>query len=206
MRAALYARVSTALRLERQNPDTQLIPLRQFTTAHGWTIHREYVDDTSAVKQRPQFKQLLEDARRREFDIVVVVKLDRIFRSLEEFVRVVRTLTRHGLRFICVDQAIDTDRTDPAGQLLMHILAAVAEFERSLISERVRAGIARVRAQGQHWGGKPRKHIDLETVRRLQSEGWSLEKIGIHLKCYRGTIAQALKAAAENTNGQPKNT
>lgn len=205
MRAALYARVSTPLKLERQNPDTQLLPLRQFATAHGWTVRREYVDDTSAVKQRPQFKQLLEDARRREFDVVVVVKLDRMFRSLEEFVHVVRMLTRHGLRFICVDQSIDTDRNDPAGQLLMHILAAVAEFERALISERVRAGIARVRAQGKPWGGKPPKRIDLDVVRRLQSEGWSLKKIGLHLNCYRGTIAQALKAAAETaTNGHPK--
>jgi DNA invertase Pin-like site-specific DNA recombinase len=192
MKAALYARVSTALKYERQNPDTQLLPLREFCGRRGWEVHAEYVDDISAVKQRPSYDRMLADARARRFEVIVVVKLDRIFRSMEEFVRVAGRLNHWGIRFLCTDQPIDTDRNDPSGQLLMHVLAAVAEFERSLISERTKAGIQRVRAQGKAWGGRQTKTIDVDRARRLQLEGYSLSKIGILLGCNRNLVALAL--------------
>jgi site-specific DNA recombinase len=120
MKVALYARVSTPLKLERQDPTTQLLPLREFCAKRSWEIAGEYIDDISAVKRRPEYDRMLADARRGRFDGIVVVKLDRIFRSMEEFVKVVRRLNQWGIRFVCVDQAIDTDRNDPGGQLLMH--------------------------------------------------------------------------------------
>lgn len=193
MKAALYARVSTPLKLERQDPETQLLPLRDFCARRSWEIAGEYVDDISAVKHRPAYERMLADARSgRRFEAIVVVKLDRIFRSMENFVTTVRRLNQWGIRFVCVDQPIDTDRSDPSGQLLMTVLAAVAEFERSLISERVKAGIHRVRSQGRSWGGRKPKVIDLEKARRLREEGYSLKHIGALLDCNRNLVAQAL--------------
>jgi DNA invertase Pin-like site-specific DNA recombinase len=192
MKAALYARVSTSLKYERQNPENQLLPLREFCGRRGWEITREYVDNISAVKKRPEYDRMLADARRHRFDTILVVKLDRIFRSTDEFVRVVRCLNHWRIRFLCTDQPIDTDRNDPSGQLLMHIIAAVAEFERSLISERVKAGIARTRAQGKKWGGRQTKAIDVNEVRRLRHEGYSLTRIGTLVGVNRNLVALAL--------------
>lgn len=192
MKAALYARVSTPVRLERQDPETQLLPLREFVKARSWSVAAEYVDDISAVKHRPQYDRMLDDARRRRIDVIVVVRLDRIFRSVEEFVTVVRKLNQWRVRFVCTDQAIDTDRNDPAGRMTMHMLAAVAEFERDLISERVKAGIARVRASGRKWGGKPRKVVDAEKARALKKEGWSNTKIGAVLGVCRRLVDETL--------------
>lgn len=193
MKAALYARVSTALKYDRQDPATQLLPLREFCERRSWPVHAEYIDDLSAVKRRPQYDRMLADARSRRFDVLVVVKLDRIFRSMEEFVNVVRRLHQWGVRFVCVDQTIDTDRNDPGGQLLMHILAAVAEFERSLISERVKAGIHRARAQGKPWGGRKRKVIDMRAVQKYRLQGLSLTKISVLVGCNRNLLSKALQ-------------
>lgn len=196
MRVALYARVSTSLKLDRQDPTTQLLPLREFCRRRGWEIAAEYVDDLSAVKYRPRYEEMLADAYRRRFDIIVVVRLDRIFRSVEEFVRTVRRLNQYGVRFLCTDQPIDTDRTDPAGQLLMTIIAAVAEFERTLISERVKAGIQRARAQGKTWGGRQPKVIDLVRAQQLQQQGLSVQRIAAALGCNRNLLSRKMKACA----------
>jgi DNA invertase Pin-like site-specific DNA recombinase len=193
-KAALYARVSTSLKYDRQDPATQLLPLRDFCLKRGWEISRQYVDDISAVKRRRAYDELMADARRgRDYSIIVVVRLDRIFRSVEEFVSTARRLDQWGIRFVCTDQPIDTDHNDPAGRLLMTIIAAVAEFERALISERVKAGIARVRAQGKAWGGRQRKKIDVGEARQLQDQGWSLTKISGLLNCNRNLLSKRLR-------------
>ena len=194
MRAAIYARVSTSLKLGRQNPDTQLLPLRQFVEAHAWKLTREYVDDISAVKERPRYSAMLAAARRREFDVVVVVRLDRIFRSMKEFVNVIQSMSRYGVRFICTDQPIDTDRNDPAGALLMTIIAAVAEFERNLISERVKAGLARAKAQGKKLGGSKAKQIDMNEAIKLYNYGWTMKKIAGALEVNRNLLAKQLRS------------
>jgi len=136
---------------------------------------------------------LAEARRGRKFDIIVTVRLDRAFRSIEQFVRVVRQLNDWGIRFVCTDQAIDSNRNDPSGQLLMHILAAVAQFERALIGERVKAGIQRVRAQGRRWGGRARKVIDMEAVERLRTQGLSLAQIGLLINCNRNLLGRTVR-------------
>ena len=193
MRAALYARVSTSLRYGRQDPETQLLPLREFCARRGWEVREEFVDDISAAKRRPAYDRMLDQARAgRRFDIIVTVRLDRMFRSMEQFVTTVRHLDSYGIRFLCTDQPIDTDRNDPAGQLLMHIIGAVAQFERALIGERVRAGIERARAQGAPWGGRKPRNIDATRVHRLKDQGFSQRKIAIMLNCSQGVIRKAL--------------
>ena len=104
MKVALYARVSTALKLERQDPDTQLLPLREFCERRGWEPAEIYVDDISAVKRRPAYDRMLAEARGgRRFSTIVIVRLDRMFRSMEEFARVVAQLNQWNIRLVCTD-------------------------------------------------------------------------------------------------------
>lgn len=193
MKAALYARVSTSMKYERQDPATQLLPLREFCERRGWEVYSEYIDDVSAVKRRPEYDRMLANANAGRFDVILTVKLDRIFRSVKEFVYVVGRLDQWRVRFVCIDQGIDTDQDDPTGRLQMHILAAVAEFERALISERVKAGIHRARIQGKPWGGRQRKIIDLRQVKQLQKSGLSLSKISLIVGCNRNLLSRTLR-------------
>lgn len=164
MRAALYARVST----DQQEPESQLHELRAYVEARGWSA-REYVDRgiSGAKDRRPALDELLRDARRRRFDVVVVARLDRLARSIRHLLILVDEFQSLGVAFVSLHESIDA--TTPAGKLQMHILAAIAEFERSLIRDRVRAGIQRARAQGKHLG-RPKSDLPLaklESVRHL---------------------------------------
>ena len=147
MRAGIYARVSTA----DQNCDMQLRELRDYCAHRGWEVTREYVDAgwSGAKASRPQLDRLMKDARRRRFDAVVVWKLDRWGRSLAHLVQSVQELSGLGVRFVAVTQNIDTDESNPIARLLMHLMAAFAEFERELIRERVKAGVLNARAKGK---------------------------------------------------------
>jgi DNA invertase Pin-like site-specific DNA recombinase len=198
MKVALYARISTAIKYERQDTETQLYPLREFSNRHRWEVYGEYVDDVSAVKQRPRFTAMLEAARQRKFDIVLTARLDRAFRSMTEFTATIQDLEHWGVRFMCTEQNIDTDQAAPAGKLLMNIVAAVAEFERTLISERVKAGIERARAQGKpHGGHKRKKVLDTEYALKLYKDGHSLQRIGYLLGCNRNIVARELRAVLD---------
>jgi DNA invertase Pin-like site-specific DNA recombinase len=152
LRAALYARVSTDD--DRQDPGVQLEQLRLYAEAKGWHPIG-YTDRASArdLRARVQWRQLLEDVRRGRVDMVVVWKLDRAFRSTLEALRGLELFQHEGVGFICLTQPIDT--TSSSGRLLFTVLAAVAEIERDLISERTRAGLARARAQGKRIGRPP---------------------------------------------------
>ena len=150
MRAAIYTRVSTL----DQHTENQLPDLEQFAAARGWTIVQTYSDHISGSKERrPGLDGLVRDARRRRFDALIVWRLDRLGRSLRHLVTLLDELQHLGIAFVALNQAIDT--TTPAGRLQMHLLAAFAEYERASIQERVRAGLARVRARGQTLG-RPR--------------------------------------------------
>ena len=139
-----------------QKPEHQLVELRRYATARGWTA-TEYVDHgvSGAIDRRPSLDDLLRDARRRQFDTLVVWRLDRLGRSLKHLVLLLEELQALGIAFVSLAEGIDA--TTPAGRLQMHILAAIAEFERGRIQERVRAGLARARAQGRRLG-RPRRH------------------------------------------------
>lgn len=151
MRAAIYARVSTF----DQEPENQLVELRRYGAARNWTA-AEYVDrGVSGTKdRRPDLDRLLADARRRRFDVLVVWRLDRLGRNLRHLIVLLEELQALGIAFVSLGEGIDA--TTPAGKLQMHILGAIAEFERARIAERVKAGLQRARAQGKRLG-RPRK-------------------------------------------------
>jgi len=147
MKAAIYARVSTL----DQEPENQLQELRRYVEARGWTA-QEYVDHgVSGTKdRRPALDRLVADARRRKLDTVVVWRLDRLGRSLKHLVTLLDELQALGVGFVSLDEGIDLQT--PAGRLQLHILAALSEFERCRIAERVKAGLARAKAQGKRLG------------------------------------------------------
>jgi DNA invertase Pin-like site-specific DNA recombinase len=151
MRAAIYARVSTF----DQEPENQLGELRRYVVARGWT-GQEYVDRgiSGAKDRRPALDQLLADARRRRFDVLVCWRLDRLGRNLRHLITLLEELQALGIAFVSLNEGIDA--TTPAGKLQIHILGAIAEFERARIAERVRAGLQRARSQGKRLG-RPRK-------------------------------------------------
>jgi DNA invertase Pin-like site-specific DNA recombinase len=179
-RAAVYARVSTA----DQDCAGQIEALRRHAAARGWGV-TEFIDHgvSGAKERRPAIDAMLTAARRRDIDMVVVTKLDRLARSLHQLVALGRELEALGVDLVVLDQAIDT--TTPSGRLLFHMLGAIAEFERDLIRERVVAGVRRAQEHGTRSGkpiGRPRRAVDAEEVRRRRAAGqkWS-------------TIARALK-------------
>ena len=151
MRCAIYARVSTL----DQEPENQLAEIRRYVAAREWTA-MEYVDRgvSGAKDRRPALDALLKDARRRRFDVVVVWRLDRLGRNLRHLITLLEELQALGIAFVSLNEGIDA--TTPAGKLQMHILGAIAEFERARIADRVKAGLQRARAQGKRLG-RPRK-------------------------------------------------
>jgi DNA invertase Pin-like site-specific DNA recombinase len=162
MRCAIYARVSTL----DQEPENQLQELRRYVGARGWTAV-DYVDRgiSGAKERRPALDALLADAKRRRFDVLVVWRLDRLGRNLRHLVTLLEEIQELGISFVSLAEGIDA--TTPAGKLQMHILAAIAEFERARIAERVRAGLARARSQGQRLGRRPRRISD-DDLRRVK--------------------------------------
>lgn len=152
-RAALYARVSSTDR--DQDPETQLLALRDFAQQQGWVLHREYVDRAPAndLAHRTAWRVLLDDGARRRFQTVVVFKLDRAFRSVKHLHDTLAVWEVQGLGFVSAREGFDT-RT-ALGRLLMNLLASLAEFELEVLSERTRAGMDRARRQGHRIGRPP---------------------------------------------------
>ena len=150
MKAAIYARVSTF----DQEPENQLGELRAYCDARGWTA-TDFVDRgvSGSKDRRPALDELIAAAKRRKFDVVVCWRLDRLGRNLRHLVVLLDELNAMGVSFVSLNEGIDL--MTPAGRLQLHILASLSEFERSRIQERVRAGLARVRAQGRRLGRKP---------------------------------------------------
>jgi putative DNA-invertase from lambdoid prophage Rac len=137
VRAAIYTRVSTA----DQNSELQLRELQEYAKRQGWEIVEAYEDVISGAKaSRPGLNRLMEDARARNFDCLIVWKLDRFGRSVVDCLNNIQELERCRVRFIAVTQNLDTDEKNPASPFLLQILGAAAEFERSLIRERTQAG------------------------------------------------------------------
>ena len=188
-RAAVYARVSTA----DQIAENQLVALRCFAAARGWA-GSEFVDvgQSGAKDRRPQLDAMLAAVRGRKVDVVAVVKLDRLARSVRHLVTLAAEFEALGVDLVVLDQQIDT--TTPAGRLLFHTLAAVAEFERDLIRDRVRAGMKRARAAGSRIG-RPRAAVDLGRVAMLRDRGRSLRQIGQELGVSAMVVSRALAGA-----------
>src|SRR5256712_3141146 len=160
MKAAIYARVSTT----DQTCENQLLELRRYLDARGWTA-AEYVDRgvSGAKDRRPALDQLVVDAIRRKFDVLVCWRLDRLGRNLKHLITLLEDLQALGVAFVSLAEGIDA--TTPAGKLQMHILGAIAEFERERIRERVLAGLQRARTQGRRLG-RPQAAIPIERLQR----------------------------------------
>jgi DNA invertase Pin-like site-specific DNA recombinase len=173
MKAAIYARVSTV----DQEPENQLQELRRYVEARGWTAV-EFVDRgvSGAKDRRPALDQLLRDAKRRRFDVVVCWRLDRLGRNLKHLITLLEDLQALGVAFVSLAEGIDA--TTPAGKLQMHILGAIAEFERGRIVERVKAGLARARAQGRKLG-RPQRKISEDVLNRAR--GLSVREAAVKL-------------------------
>jgi DNA invertase Pin-like site-specific DNA recombinase len=192
MRTAVYIRVSSV----EQNPALQREELAQYIQARGWTLTETYEDQMSGAKSvRPGLNRLLNDAAARRFDAVLCWKLDRFGRSLVDCLSHIQTLERHGVRFLAITQGLDTNHNDPAGRFLLHILGAAAEFERSLIRERVHAGIKAARKAGKVLG-RPKRIFDRSQICELRRQGMSIRDISKRLDVGMGTVTRTLAEAA----------
>lgn len=167
-RIALYVRVST----EKQSHDSQLGELRTYCERRGWQNVADYCDTISGAKfSRVGLDKLMADVRRGRLDVIVCYKLDRLGRSLAHLAQIVAELASHGVALVCTSQGIDTSDNNPAGRLQLGVLMAVAEFERSIIQERVQAGLRAARARGVRLGRKPTLGAHQEAVARLVADG-----------------------------------
>jgi DNA invertase Pin-like site-specific DNA recombinase len=178
MKAATYARVSTTN--HGQDPEMQLTELRDYCKRRGWEVTGEYVDAgvSGARDSRPELNRLMADAHQRRFDAVLVWKLDRFGRSLRHLVNALAELEALGVAFISLRDNLDL--STPSGRLMFQIIGAMAEFERALIQERVRAGLRNARAKGKRLG-RPRKIVDGTTIAFLRGEGLSWQQVGLKL-------------------------
>lgn len=181
---AIYARVST----NKQKVDMQLRELRDFVKRSGWKIFDEFIDQgfTGANTKRPAFNEMMTAAKRRRFDILLVWKLDRLSRSLKDLINTLDELGAIGIHFISYDNNLDT--TTPTGKLVFQIIGAVAEFEKDIIRERVKAGIENARQKGQRLGRPSINNEIFEKAISLRKQGLSFRNIENQLGLGEGTI------------------
>lgn len=185
-RAVIYTRVSTV----DQHLETQLLDLRQMASQRGLEITQEYSDKISGVKaRRPGLDQMMSDARRGKFDIVLVWASDRIARSVKHFLEVLDELHRLGIEYVSLRENIDTGGA--LGRAIIVIVAAIAELERSLIVERVRAGMRRAKLDGTRIGRTP-LILDDEAIRQDRRQGKSLREIARSHRASTATIQRVL--------------
>lgn len=195
MKIAIYARVSTT---NGQDPEMQLRELRQYCERRDWQVAREYVDvGISGTKEkRPELDRLLADAYRRRFDAVVVWRFDRFARSVSHLLRALENFRSLGIEFVSLSEQVDT--STPTGKMIFTVLGAVAELERSLIVERVKAGLRNARAKGRKLG-RPRKVSNPLLITHLRAQGASWRTVGNVL----GVSATTAHSAHIRATGNP---
>ena len=188
MRVALYARVST---LNGQNPEMQLSELREYAARRGWTITEEYVDlgVSGSKESRPALNRLMADAQRRKLDAILVWKIDRFGRSLKHLVNGLADLDALGVAFVSIRDNLDL--STPSGRLMFQIIGAMAEFERSLIRERVCCGLKNAVAHGQKLG-RPRRIVNGDEMARLREQGASFREIAKAVGVSHATVRSRL--------------
>ena len=193
-RAAIYARVSTN---NGQNPEMQLGELRSYCNRRGWEIRQEYVDVgvSGAKENRPALDRLLSGCRKRLVDVVVVYRYDRYARSLRQLVNSLEDFRALGIDFISLHEGVDT--STPNGRLVFGIFASLAEFERELIRDRVRSGLAAAKAKGTRLG-RPPIAVDRSRITTLRAQGASWATISRELGIGEGTARRAAQGPAKN--------
>jgi DNA invertase Pin-like site-specific DNA recombinase len=182
--AAIYARVSTLN--GNQDPSMQTRELKEYCERRGWQIFDCYVDNGVSGKKdsRPQLNRMMQDAHERRFDVVVVWRFDRFARSVSHLLRALETFNSLGVQFVSLSEAVDT--STPMGKMDFTVLGAVAELERNLIVERVRAGLRHARANGKRLG-RPKKSVDATEVRTRRAAGESWRTIARKMDVSVGT-------------------
>jgi DNA invertase Pin-like site-specific DNA recombinase len=169
----------------------QLHELREYCERRGWTVAGEYVDAgiSGAKDRRPELDRLMTDAHKRHFDVVAVWKFDRFARSVSHLLRALDTFRVLGVEFVSLSESLDT--ATPAGRMVFTVLGAVAELERSLIAERVRAGLRNAKAKGKQLG-RPRVAVDAAKIGRLRSQGRTVREIASELGYSRSLVHKTL--------------
>ena len=193
-RAAIYARVSTN---NGQDPEVQLAEIREFCMRREWTTVKEYVDKgiSGAKERRPALDNLLADCRRRAVDCVVVYRYDRFARSLRQLVNALEEFRALGIDFVSLHEGVDT--STPNGRLVFGIFASIAEFERELIRDRVKSGLALAKSRGKRLG-RPRVNVDRLRIATLRNEGRSWAEICDVLGVSKGTAQRAVPSLPKN--------
>ncbi|HWY08220.1 MAG TPA: recombinase family protein [Candidatus Acidoferrales bacterium] len=189
MRAAIYARVSTVG--NGQSPEMQLREMREYCERRGWQVAGEYVDSgiSGAKDRRPELDRLMQDAHKRRFDVVAVWKFDRFARSVTHLLRALDTFRVLGIEFVSLSESLDT--ATPAGRMVFTVLGAVAELERSLIAERVRAGLRNARAKGKRLG-RPRAVVDAAAIATRRAQGCTVREIADEMGYSRSLVHKTL--------------
>ncbi len=186
-RAVLYMRVSSV----DQHPETQAHDLRAMAAQRGYEVVREYTDKISGTRaKRPGLDELLHDARRGRFDVVLVWAFDRMARSVKHFLEVLDELNHLNIEFISFRENVDT--SGPLGRALIVIIGAIAELERNLIIERVRAGMRRARLEGRHIG-RPALELDRAAIVHDRERGLSLGQLAELHRISRTTVMRVLR-------------
>ena len=186
-RAAIYLRVSTL----DQHPETQLYDLQQLAAQRQFEIVGTYEDRISGAKaRRPGLDQMMKNARRGQFDTILVWACDRLARSVKHFLEVLDELNHLNIEFVSFREQLDTG--GPLGRAVVTIISVVAELERSLIIERVRAGMRRARLEGRHIG-RPALDVDRQAVLRHRAHGQSLTQIAKSFGVGRATVSRIIK-------------
>ena len=195
---AIYARVST----DKQAVDMQLAELQDYLKKRGWGISQEYIDQgyTGGNTKRPAFSQMMEDARKRKFDVLLVWKLDRLGRSLKDLINTLDELGALGIDFISYENQLDTSTS--TGKLVFHVIGAVAEFEKDIIRERVQAGLENAKRKGKRLGRPPVPDGVLGKAKALRAEGLSFRKIGKRLGVDEGTVRKRLSRGSPRAAGR----
>ncbi len=196
MKVAVYARVSTSDK--GQDPEVQLAPIRDHALARGWTIYQEYVDHgvSGAKERRPALDQLVADAKRRLFDTVLVWRFDRFARSTRHLINALHEFRHLEIAFVSYQENLDT--SSPLGEAMFTIIGAMAQLERDIIRERVKAGVNRARSRGKRLG-RPQKVFHRDQVKKLRAEGLGFRQIGKQLGI-SPTLAHRL---SQNEHGGP---
>jgi DNA invertase Pin-like site-specific DNA recombinase len=189
-KVALYARVSTSN--GRQDTETQLIPLREFCKQRGWEVYKEFIDNgfSGSKESRPALDAMMKDSKRGNFDAVVCWKLDRVGRSLKHLIGLLAELEAVRVAFVSLSDNLDL--STPQGKLMFQIIGAMAEFERGLIQERVRAGMARARSIG-HLPGRKRQLLDLVAIRARMTAGESLRGVAKSLSVSPALLSKRVR-------------
>jgi DNA invertase Pin-like site-specific DNA recombinase len=189
-RVALYTRVST---LHGQDTEVQARELREYCVRRGWTISAEFSDSgwSGAKDSRPALDKMLRAARRREFDVILIWKLDRLFRSLKSLVNMLAEFESLNVALVSLTDSLDL--STPQGRLMFQIIGAMSEFERSLIRERIMAGLRLAKLRGAKFG-RPRVEVDTDKVQSLRAQGSSWRAISKELNVSRQTALRALQS------------